>query len=110
MLTRRDGEPVALRYKARQVLAELARNPGRTVSKDDLLNAVWADSIVSDESLFQCIAEIRRVIGPQSRQIIETRPREGYRLNPSAMRQGKAHAWRRLAVAEPSASKHISRF
>ncbi len=75
-----DGRPAQLRNKSKEVLRVLAEQPGQVISKSDLLDRVWPDVTVSDESLVQCIADIRRLIGKDARQIIETVPREGYRL------------------------------
>ena len=80
-LTYADGRAVQLRHKSREVLRVLVENRGHTVSKSELMERVWANVTVSDESLVQCIADIRRVLGPDARRIIETIPREGYRLN-----------------------------
>lgn len=54
------------------------------VCKEELLGAVWADVIVGDDSLTQCVTEIRRALGPTSRDIIKTVPRRGYMLNMQA--------------------------
>ncbi len=62
----------------------LVKNPGRTVTKNEVIEAVWSDVAGSDESLVQCIADIRRVIGKDARRIIETVPREGYRVHLGA--------------------------
>lgn len=80
-ITSMDGGPAQLRNKSREVLRFLVKNPSRTVTKDELIAAVWSDVTVSDESVVQCIADIRRVIGEDARKIVETVPREGYRLN-----------------------------
>jgi len=80
-LTTGDGSAAQLRHKSKEVLHFLVENPGRTISKTEIMDAVWTDVAVSDESLVQCIADIRRVIGEDARQIVETVPRQGYRLN-----------------------------
>ncbi len=80
-LSSKDGRPVRLRNKSKAVLAYLLQRPNQTVSKSDILRDVWTDVIASDESLVQCIADIRRVIGRDARKVIETVPREGYRAN-----------------------------
>ncbi len=80
-LTDKDGRPAQLRNKSKDVLACLLETPNRTVTKAKILNSVWSDVTVSDESLVQCIADIRRIIGKDSRQIVETVPRQGYRIN-----------------------------
>ena len=80
-LSFKDGRPVQLRNKSKEVLRFLVNNPSRTVTKNEIIEAVWTDVAVSDESLVQCIADIRRVIGKDARQIVETVPREGYRMH-----------------------------
>ncbi len=98
-LTDKDGHMVQLRHKSKEVLGFLIENPNRTVSKAELLETVWSDVTVSDESLVQCIAEIRRVIGENARQIIETVPRQGYRINLQTTRPT-----RRRSLALPLAA------
>lgn len=80
-LRRGDGQTVELRNKSKAVLEFLANQPNRTVPKSELLSEIWTDVIASDESLVQCIADIRRIIGTNARKVVETIPREGYRLN-----------------------------
>ena len=80
-LTHLDGSAAQLRNKSKEVLNCLLKTPNRTVSKTDIMNSVWSDVTVSDESLVQCIADIRKIIGKEAKQIVETVPREGYRLN-----------------------------
>ncbi|MFA3920958.1 transcriptional regulator [Ruegeria sp. 2012CJ15-1] len=75
-----DDAPVSLRPQSLGVLHALASNPGEVVSKDDLIKAVWKDLNVTDDSLTQCIADIRRAIGDSNRLIVQTVPKRGYRL------------------------------
>lgn len=83
-LQRADGERVELRNKSMDVLLALADTPGEVVSKDMLLNNVWGETIIAEEGLVQCIADIRRALDDHNKVIIETIPRSGYRLNASA--------------------------
>ncbi len=76
------GEQVALRLQCVGVLRCLARNAGRVVAKEDLIREVWATSIVTDDSLVQCIGELRRVLGDAQHRVLQTEPRRGYRLVP----------------------------
>jgi DNA-binding winged helix-turn-helix (wHTH) protein/Tol biopolymer transport system component len=75
---RRCGEEVALRPKAFQVLTYLVKHHGRLVTKDVLIAAVWPDTAVTDNSLTQCLVEIRRALGDESQQLIRTVARRGY--------------------------------
>ncbi len=77
-----SGTTVALRPQAIAVLLFLARNASRMVTRDELMRAVWPDVIVTDDSLVQCIKEIRRALQDDEHRIIRTEPKRGYRLVP----------------------------
>jgi DNA-binding winged helix-turn-helix (wHTH) protein/TolB-like protein len=79
----RDGDPVDLRPKAFDVLAHLVLRHGVLVRKDDLVAAVWRDVAVTDNSLVQCIADIRRALGDTDQTIIRTVARRGYVFSAS---------------------------
>jgi DNA-binding winged helix-turn-helix (wHTH) protein/Tol biopolymer transport system component len=76
------GERIAVEPKAFRVLLFLLRNPGRLIPKDEIVNSVWSDSAVSDNSLTRSIAQLRRVLGDDSREplYILTVPTVGYRF------------------------------
>lgn len=80
-LTDADGKTVPLRNRSAEVLAYLVRHAGQLVSKQDIFDHVWTGVAVTDDSLVQCIGDIRRAIGDVERQIVETVSRKGYRLN-----------------------------
>ncbi|MER8836224.1 winged helix-turn-helix domain-containing protein [Mesorhizobium sp. M0909] len=79
-----EGKAVDLRSQSAEVLYALAARPGEIVSKDVLMQAVWPDTFVTDDSLTQCIADIRRAFGDDGHVIVETFPKRGYRLNADA--------------------------
>ncbi|HKE58346.1 MAG TPA: winged helix-turn-helix domain-containing protein [Pyrinomonadaceae bacterium] len=73
------GEAVVkLRPKSFEVLKHLVENSGRLVSKEELIGAVWAGTAVTDDSLVQCLIEVRRALGVDGPHIIKTVPRRGY--------------------------------
>jgi DNA-binding winged helix-turn-helix (wHTH) protein len=74
----RDGEIVPVRPKTFELLAFLVRNPGRVLSKDELLQAVWPSTIVTEDSLTQCIRDVRKCIGDETQSLVRTVPRRGY--------------------------------
>lgn len=78
----RGAEAIHLTPKVFEVLAYLLRHAGRLVTKDELLSAVWPDTVVGEASLTVCIREIRKALGdqPQAPQFIETKHRRGYRF------------------------------
>ena len=59
---RRDDTPVPLTPKAFDVLAYLVMNPGRVITKDELLKAVWLDSFVEEGNLAQHISQLRKAL------------------------------------------------
>ena len=76
-LYRADRE-LHLRPKAFRVLRILLENGGRLVSKAELHEAVWKQSVVTDDSLAHCIADIRHALGENGFEMIKTVPRRGY--------------------------------
>jgi adenylate cyclase len=69
---------IALRPKSLEVLQHLLVNAGRLLSRDDLLEAVWVGVTVTEESLTQCVSEIRHALADTEQRIIKTVPRRGY--------------------------------
>jgi TolB-like protein/Flp pilus assembly protein TadD len=74
----RNGKLLTLRPQAMEMLCYLARRAGRPVSKAELFEAVWPGISVTDDSLVQCVRDIRRVLGDRHRRIVKTVPRVGY--------------------------------
>ncbi|WP_371225411.1 winged helix-turn-helix domain-containing tetratricopeptide repeat protein [Roseovarius sp. 2305UL8-3] len=89
-LTDQSGHVVHLRSQSSDVLAYLVTRIGETVSKDIIIENVWAKSFVTDDSLTQCIADIRRALGDSEYKIVQTRPKKGYRLNATPVQQESA--------------------
>lgn len=75
-----NGELQPLRAQSAEVLAVLAANANALVTKDALFEAVWPDVSVTEDSLTQCIADIRRAIGDTDRTLLRTVPKKGYQL------------------------------
>jgi len=73
---------VRLRPQTALVLAHLLANPGRVVGKNELLESVWPDTVVTENSLAQCIVEIRQALGAAGRRVVQTVPRRGFRFDP----------------------------
>lgn len=76
-LTAADGAPIHLRKQSANVLAVLSSRAGEVVDREALVQAVWKDIATTDDSLIQCIGDIRRALG---KDVIETYPKIGYRL------------------------------
>ena len=78
-----NGRPLALAPKVIETLIALAESGGRLVSKDELMERLWADAFVEESNLTQNIYLLRKALGndAQGRPIIESFRRRGYRLN-----------------------------
>jgi DNA-binding winged helix-turn-helix (wHTH) protein/tetratricopeptide (TPR) repeat protein len=83
VLSRQD-EPVLLTPKAFDVLAYLVLNPGRVVTKDEVLKAIWPDSFVEEGSLAQYISGLRKAMGDKA-SLIATVPGRGYQFGAQVL-------------------------
>jgi DNA-binding winged helix-turn-helix (wHTH) protein/tetratricopeptide (TPR) repeat protein len=73
-----DGRKIRLRPKSLEILRLLAGNAGRVLSKQQLMEAVWPNVHVGEDSLFQCIREIRTALGDDKRQVVRVISGRGY--------------------------------
>ena len=64
----RGGEPVALNSKTFDLLAFLAENNGRVVSKDEIYETIWGGRLISEATLTSCINAARTAIGDSGRR------------------------------------------
>lgn len=78
---RAGDQDIYLRPKTFDVLRYLVENAERLVSRQELHDAVWPNVAVSDDSLVQCIRELRKKLGDDGRRLIKTVPRRGYRFD-----------------------------
>jgi DNA-binding winged helix-turn-helix (wHTH) protein/TolB-like protein/Tfp pilus assembly protein PilF len=79
---RRDGEPVTLNAKTFDLLAFLAENNGRIVSKDEILDAVWTGQFVEEANLSVQISALRKALGERkdAPRFLITVPGKGYKF------------------------------
>lgn len=75
----RNGTPVWISPKTFDVLAYLVANPGRVVTKDELLKAVWPESFVEEGNLTQHVFALRKALGDRAGCIV-TIPGRGYQF------------------------------
>lgn len=78
----RAGTDLDLPPRAFQVLAYLVANHRRVVPKQELVEAIWKDTFVTDDALVQAIAALRRALGDdaESPRYIRTKARLGYQF------------------------------
>jgi DNA-binding winged helix-turn-helix (wHTH) protein len=73
-----DGETVKLRPKTFSMLTLFAAHAGRVLSKQELMDALWPNVHVAEDSLFKCIRELRTALGDDKRQLIKLMSGHGY--------------------------------
>ncbi len=80
----RNGEPVAVGYRAMLLLTALLDRPGEVLTKSDLIDAAWQGAAVEEGNLSVQIAALRKLLGqaPEGGGWITTVPRVGYRFAP----------------------------
>src|SRR5215471_18611286 len=79
LLTRGD-QHINLPPKTFDLLLLLVESRGRVFSKKDLMNALWPDTFVEDGNLTFQISVLRKALGSEGSEWIETLPRFGYRF------------------------------
>jgi len=100
-----DGAETVLRPKTLDLLRLMLRNPGRVVSRQEILDAVWPNLFVTDDSITQCVVEIRRAMGAGGVELLKTVPRRGYLLQAEVAaeppKNGRANGLLGAAPAQP---------
>ena len=101
----RDDSPVSLTPKAFDVLLFLVQHPNRLVTKEELVQAVWADTFVEDGNLAQHIWHLRKALGDASAdtRLIVTIPRRGYQFTANVSVAEATNTARRAPVQVPTA-------
>jgi DNA-binding winged helix-turn-helix (wHTH) protein/tetratricopeptide (TPR) repeat protein len=85
-----DSAPIKLRPKTFDILLLFATNPGRIVSKQELMDAVWPNIHVGEDSLFQCIRELRAALGDDQRQMVKLVSGRGYMFDAEVLTESAA--------------------
>jgi DNA-binding winged helix-turn-helix (wHTH) protein len=100
----RDAQTVHLRPKVMEVLVCLAGRAGRLVTRQALIDTVWAREFIADTALARAIFELRRALGDDGAppRYVETIAKRGYRLVAPVTPAGE--------VAEAAAPAAPSRF
>jgi DNA-binding winged helix-turn-helix (wHTH) protein/TolB-like protein len=91
-----DGEEVPLRPKSFAFLLFMLEHAGCLVSREAIMEALWSNIYVTDDSLTQCVHDVRHALGNESRHLLRTITGRGYIFNPEVVRQ------------EPEASSQVT--
>ncbi len=84
--------PLDVRPKAFALLRFLVENPGRLHGRSELLDTLWPGVIVTDDSLTQCVSDLRRAFGERAPYVLRTLPRRGYVLTAEVRAETAEHA------------------
>ena len=79
-LTAGDGRRSVLRPKTLALLLLLLERAGEVVSRETILDTVWPGLVVTDDSITQCVVELRKALGTADAGMLHTLPRRGYQL------------------------------
>lgn len=109
LLTRIDGEPVVVTDKAFDALVYLIAHAGQLVTKDDLIKALWPNTVVEENNLYVVISTLRRALKDESaaQRLIATVAGRGYQFVADVRVVGAAaesHVLPQLAVTSPAAA------
>src|SRR5262245_35542232 len=85
---RKGNREVKLRPKVFDALRFLVENRGRLVRKEELIQALWPDAFVTDDSLVQCMVELRRALEDRGQEILKTISRRGYVFEAAVTSEG----------------------
>lgn len=111
----REGTPLRLGCRAFDLLEVLMATPNRLVTKDELINAIWPQTVVEENNLQVQVSALRKILNLDRNQL-ETVPRRGYRLNlarpsnngaPPPVENGAAYATPHNSVGEPQANVYV---
>jgi eukaryotic-like serine/threonine-protein kinase len=96
-----DGNEISLEPRVMEVLVALAEHVGEVISAEQLLIEVWHGTFYGDNPVHKAIAQLRRLIGDDSRapRYIETIRKRGYRL---IAKVAFPDEYRRAAIQSPA--------
>ena len=105
-----DGAEIALRPKALALLRHLVEHPGRLIDRDEIMRAIWPGVFVTDDSITQCVKEVRRALDDAEQRLLRTLPRRGYMWAAAVSRAGEAAIGAAAVVAPTPAAPAVDQF
>jgi TolB-like protein len=72
-----DGAERPLRPKSFALLRHMVENAGRLIEREEILEAVWPGLFVTEDSIGQCLKDVRRALGDDAQRLLRTLPRRG---------------------------------
>ncbi|HEY2867074.1 MAG TPA: winged helix-turn-helix domain-containing protein [Pyrinomonadaceae bacterium] len=84
----RNGERVHVPAKEFDTLLYFVQNPGRMLSKDEMMSAIWDETFVEEGNLAQYVSRLRKLIDTNGHNYIKTLPKRGYRFDADVQTVG----------------------
>jgi DNA-binding winged helix-turn-helix (wHTH) protein len=110
LLCNATGQPVPLTPKALDTLVMLVENHGRLVTKDELMRTLWPDTFVEEAGLARNISALRKALGGEGEEYIQTLPKRGYRFAAVVReRQATPSEGKLVALPPDSAGEDVPR-
>jgi Tol biopolymer transport system component/DNA-binding winged helix-turn-helix (wHTH) protein len=82
------GQPLALPPKPFDLLLLLIESRGRVLERDELIRALWPDTVVEEANLTFQVSTLRKALGAEGARWIETVPKHGYRFSAPVRETG----------------------
>ncbi len=111
VLSREDGQPIALKPKVLDALLYLVEHAGEPLDKSELIEGIWPGLVVEENNLNKTISVLRRVLGetPDDHRFIVTVPGRGYRFVATVSRRARDAEVPAPAVGLPSSAHGMHR-
>jgi adenylate cyclase len=87
-----EGAEIPLRAKSLALLRLMVENAGHLLTRATIMDALWSNVVVTDDSITQCVGDIRHALGPNWLHLLRTIRRRGYIFEASAVRRDPADA------------------
>lgn len=99
----RHGKEINAEPKVLELLSLFIKQPDNIISRQDILDAIWPNSLVTDNAINKLIANLRKLLGDEVKnpRYIQTVPKRGYRLIPEVVPYSES-AMSASPKAEPS--------
>ena len=102
-----DGKEIPLRPKSFALIQLLVENAGRLLSKETIMEALWPNIFVTENSVSQCIHDVRGALGSEAYRTLRTVPRRGYLFASDVIAIPPRGAGLRETQPRPSATTFI---
>ncbi len=99
------GTDLPLRPKSFALLQLFVENPGRLLDRKTIMETVWPDVFVTDDSISQCIRDIRCALSDENQRLLRTVPRRGYLFTANVLPAEPVEEPR--AVAQPPTGEAV---